>query len=209
MASVPAHILPDPELGTRFADAVQLAVDLHSQQARKGSTIPYLGHLLGVCGLVIDAGGSEDEAIAALLHDAVEDQGGAPTLERIRAQFGSNVAAIVEACSDTDVVPKPPWRQRKEAYIEHMQTASASVLRISAADKLNNLRAIVRDYVQIGEKLWLIFNPDADQVWYYGALLRVFMTRLPGPMTEELRQTYNTLLDVMKMPETNHLRGGT
>jgi (p)ppGpp synthase/HD superfamily hydrolase len=189
--------LPDPLLGDRFASAIQLAVELHSRQVRKGSKVPYLGHLLGVCGLVIDAGGSEDEAIAAVLHDAVEDQGGAATLDRIRGMFGDNVATIVEACSDTDVVPKPPWRERKEAYIAHLRTAPESVLRVSSADKLNNLRAIVRDYRRVGDQLWAIFNADADQVWYYGSLLGVFEERLPGPVTEELRQTYDTLLDLM------------
>ena len=197
---------PDPVLQPRFVEALRLAVDLHSQQARKGSTVPYIGHLLGVCGLVIDAGGSEDEAIAAVLHDAVEDQGGAATLELIRTQFGGNVAAIVEACSDTDVVPKPPWRARKEAYIEHLRTAPPPVLRVSLADKVNTLRTIVRDFGEIGEALWARFSPDADQVWYYGSLLHIFEARLPVPMTKELRQTYNRLLELThgvepKVPE--------
>jgi (p)ppGpp synthase/HD superfamily hydrolase len=192
---------PDPVLGARFLEALRLAVDLHAQQARKGSGVPYLGHLLGVCGLVIDAGGSEDEAIAAVLHDAVEDQGGANTLERIHAQFGSDVAAIVEACSDTDVLPKPPWRVRKEAYLEHLLTAPPSVLRVSLADKLNNLRAIVRDYGECGEDVWARFDPDADPAWYYGSLLHIFEERLPVPMTKELRETYNRLLEMTGTPE--------
>ena len=199
---------PDPVLGTRFVEALCLAVDLHSQQARKGSSVPYMGHLLGVCGLVIDSGGSEDEAIAAVLHDAVEDQGGAATLERIRTQFGSNVAATVEACSDTDMVPKPPWRARKEAYVEHLRTAPTSALRVSLADKLNNLRAIVQDFGQIGGALWARFDPESDPIWYYGTLLRVFEDRLRGPMTEdrllvpmtaELRHTYSRLLELMNV----------
>jgi (p)ppGpp synthase/HD superfamily hydrolase len=194
--------LPDPVLGTRFVEALGLAIDLHSQQARKGSTVPYIGHLLGVCGLVIDAGGSEDEAIAAVLHDAVEDQGGAATLDRIRTQFGSSVAAIVEACSDADVLPKPPWRARKEAYIEHLRTAPAPVLRVSLADKLNNLRTIVRDYSEIGEALWARFSPEADQVWYYGSLLHIFETRLPVPIPKELRQTYDRLLELTNSVES-------
>jgi (p)ppGpp synthase/HD superfamily hydrolase len=193
--------LPDPVLGTRFVEALRLAVDLHSRQVRKGSGVPYLGHLLGVCGLVIDAGGSEDEAIAAVLHDAVEDQGGAATLERIRVQFGSSVAGIVESCSDTDLVPKPPWRPRKEAYIEHLKAAPESVLRVSLANKLNNLRAIVRDYGEIGDALWARFNPDADQVWYYGSLLEVFEEWFSVPMTTELRQTYDRLLEMTGAPE--------
>ena len=189
--------LPDPILGTRFVEALRLAVDLHSRQIRKGSKIPYLGHLLGVCGLVIDGGGTEDEAIAAVLHDAVEDQGGAATLELIRTQFGSDVAAIVAACSDTDVLPKPAWRPRKEAYIEHLRAAAdPPVLRVSLADKVNNLRAIVRDYGEIGEELWARFNPDADQIWYYGSLLEVFERQFPVPMTTELRETYARLLEL-------------
>lgn len=191
---------PDPILGARFAKALGLAVEAHSQQARKGSKIPYLGHLLGVCGLVLDAGGSEDEAIAAVLHDAVEDQGGAPTLDRIRVQFGRRVADIVDGCSDTDVIPKPPWRHRKEAYIEHLKSAPEAVLRVSAADKLNNLRAIVRDYREIGEALWDRFNPDADQLWYFGSVLTVFEERLQGPLTRELRHEYSTLLMVVGEP---------
>ena len=182
----------DPQLGDRFVNAIRLAVDLHARQSRKGATIPYVGHLLGVCGLVIDAGGSEDEAIAAVLHDAVEDQGGQATLAIIRAQFGSEVADIVEACSDTDVDPKPPWRERKEQYIAHLKTAPPQVLRVSLADKLNNLRTIVRDYGEIGPALWKRFHPDADQGWYYDELLKVFEDRLPGPMTKELRHTFDT-----------------
>ncbi len=204
-AGEPEKLVANPLLGDRFVDAVTMAIELHARQARKGPPpIPYLGHLLGVCGLVIDAGGSEDEAIAAILHDAVEDQGGAATLELIRARFGENVAAIVDGCSDTDEAEKPPWRERKEAYIEHLQTAQESVLLVSVADKLNNLRAIVRDYGEIGEALWARFNPDADQVWYYGALLRVYLERLPGPMTEELSHTYNALLEAVEAqpPET-------
>ena len=189
---------PDPVLGSRFVEALRLAVDLHSQQTRKGSNVPYLGHLLEVCGLVIDSGGSEDEAIAAVLHDAVEDQGGAATLELIRIEFGSDVAAIVAACSDTDVLPKPPWRPRKEAYVEHLRTAATPpVLRVSLADKLNNLRAIVRDYGEIGEALWARFNPDADQIWYYGSLLEVFEERFPVLMTTELRETFDRLLELI------------
>src|SRR5450755_3341272 len=104
-----------PRLSGRFDDALVFAARKHRTQVRKGSEVPYVGHLLGVCSLVIEDGGSEDEAIAALLHDVVEDQGGEPVLEEVRAHFGEQVAAIVLACSDTTVDPKPPWRERKEA----------------------------------------------------------------------------------------------
>jgi len=120
-------------------------------------------------------------------------------LDRIRTQFGRIVAAIVEACSDTDVRPKPPWRARKEAYIEHLRTAPVPVLRVSLADKLNNLRTILRDYGGIGEALWARFSPDADQVWYYGSVLEVFEERLSVPMTTELRETYDRLLELMNV----------
>ena len=116
---------------TRFHDAVAYAVQLHANQVRKGTDIPYVSHLLGVAGLAMEYGATEDEAIGALLHDAVEDQGGKPTLEEIRRRFGDNVAAIVEGCTDTDVQPKPPWRKRKEAYIDHVRHASPSVCLVS------------------------------------------------------------------------------
>ena len=124
---------PDPKLGERYSAALELAVELHADQSRKGTSIPYIAHLLSVSGLVLEDGGTEDEAIAALLHDAVEDQGGPPTLELIEQQFGPRVAAIVSACSDTDEVPKPPWKERKEAYISHLETADDQTLRVSCA----------------------------------------------------------------------------
>lgn len=189
---------PDPVLSHRLTAAVALAVELHARQARKGTAIPYLGHLLGVCGLVLDAGGTEDEAIAAILHDSVEDQGGEPTLLRIQAAFGPDVASIVLQCSDTDVTPKPAWRKRKEDYIAGLGVAPVPVLRVSAADKLNNLRAIVRDYREIGDELWERFNAGADPRWYYGALLEVFEARLDEPLVRELRRTYEEFLMVTR-----------
>ncbi len=125
-----------PALGSRFVRAVSVAGELHAGQLRRGTDIPYVAHLLGVASLVLEDGGTEDEAIAALLHDAVEDQGGASTLRRIEQLFGREVAHIVAACSDTDVVPKPPWHERREAYIAHLATARPSVLRVSLADTL-------------------------------------------------------------------------
>src|SRR5580658_3136535 len=124
-------------LSPDFAEALTFAAHLHGAQTRKGGDVPYVSHLLCVAGLVLEFGGSEDEAIAALLHDAVEDQGGQLTLERIRRRFGSTVADIVEACSDADVEPKPAWRPRKEAYIAHVGSASDSARLVSAADKIH------------------------------------------------------------------------
>lgn len=145
-------------LGPRFREALTYASELHECQPRKGTEIPYLAHLLSVAALVLEDGGDEDEAIAALLHDAVEDQGGKPTLDAIRSRFGERVAHIVEACSDTDTWPKPPWRERKERYIEYLEAACPGVLRVSLADKLHNARAIVLDYRQMGDPLWSKFN---------------------------------------------------
>lgn len=182
--------------GPRFDRAVMLARTLHADQQRKGGDIPYLAHLLGVASLVLEDGGTEDEAIAALLHDAVEDQGGAETLKLIRRQFGDRVAQIVEACSDTDVVPKPPWRARKEAYIAHLADADPGVLRVSLADKLHNARAILFDLQTVGDELWTRFNAErADTIWYYQALADAFASHNPGPMVEELRRTVAAIVD--------------
>lgn len=182
-------------LGPRFDDAVALARALHAEQVRKSTEIPYLAHLLAVTALVLEDGGDEDEAIAALLHDAVEDQGGAATLERIRAAFGPRVAAIVDACSDTDVVPKPPWRERKEAYVAHLSDPELpdGALRVSLADKVHNARAILFD-LRAGKDVFARFNAGRDDVlWYYDALARAFAERKPGPLADELRRTVDAL----------------
>src|SRR5437879_6251711 len=126
------------KLGPRFQRAFQFAAQMHSGQTRKASTIPYIAHLMGVASLVLEFGGDEDLAIAALLHDVVEDCGGAPMLKKVRRRFGSRVAKIVDGCTDSDTYPKPPWRQRKETYIQHLKTADSETRLVSAADKLNN-----------------------------------------------------------------------
>lgn len=181
-------------LGDPFESALQFAVAAHRTQVRKGSGIPYVGHLLGVCSLVIEAGGSEDEAIGALLHDAVEDQGGQRMLDDIRLRFGDHVAAIVEACSDTLESPKPPWQARKEAYLKHLEHQSEPVLRVSLADKLFNARAILRDYLVVGDELWARFQSGRDgQLWYYRELADRFSTLLPGPMASELSDVVDEL----------------
>lgn len=155
-----------PLLTARFEEALIFATRLHATQLRKGTTIPYIAHLLGVTNLVITHGGNEDEAIAALLHDSIEDQGATPAL--IEARFGKIVADIVEACTDTDVIPKPPWRQRKEKYLPHLAAAPPSVKLVAAADKLDNLRAILADYRTHGPALWSRFSAGyEDQVWYF------------------------------------------
>ena len=140
--------------------------------------------------IVIETGASEDEAIAALLHDAAEDQGGHETLERIRSEFGDEVAEIVESCSDRLGERKPPWRERKHAYLEHLEDASEPALHVSLADKLHNVRTIVVDYRDVGEALWDRFNAERDEVLaYYRALTAIFSRRLPGALATELSVT--------------------
>jgi GTP pyrophosphokinase len=167
-------------LGDRFAQALKFAFDTHSVHRRKGSGVPYVAHLFGVCSLVLEDGGSEDEAIGALLHDAAEDCGGGPMLDKIRAKFGDDVADIVAGCTDTMEEPKPDWRPRKERYIEHLKWQSESVLRVSLADKLFNARAILRDYLELREDLWARFNTGGTgQLWYYRELADRFNEILP------------------------------
>jgi (p)ppGpp synthase/HD superfamily hydrolase len=181
-------------LSPDFAEALTFAAHLHSAQTRKGGDVPYISHLLCVAGLVLEYGGTEDEAIAALLHDAVEDQGGQPTLERIRRHFGSTVADIVEACSDADVVPKPEWRPRKEAYIAHVGRASASARLVSAADKLHNATAIFRDYRHLGDELWKRFTGGkGGTLWYYRSLVDAYKAAGPHPIVDELERVVSEL----------------
>lgn len=181
-------------LTSRFEEAVILALRLHATQFRKGTSTPYAAHLLSVAGITLAHGGNEDEAIGALLHDAVEDQGGAPTLAEIRRRFGENVAAIVEGCTDTDVVPKPPWRARKEAYIAHVRKASPSIRLVSASDKLDNARAILADYCVLGESLWGRFKGGKEgTLWYYGELVKVFREASGGPIVDELDRVVQEL----------------
>ena len=162
------------KLTAPFQDAIALAIELHGNQTRKGTKIPYVSHLLAVAALVLEHGGTEEESIAALLHDAVEDAGGAATRDRIATQFGEDVASIVDGCSDASPAPgepKAPWRKRKKAHIAHLAGASPSVLLVTAADKLHNARAIVTDYDYIGEQLWDRFNATReDIVWYHESL---------------------------------------
>jgi (p)ppGpp synthase/HD superfamily hydrolase len=181
-------------LSPDFADALTFAAHLHGAQTRKGGNVPYVAHLLCVAGLVLEYGGTEDEAIAALLHDAMEDQGGRPTLERIRRRFGSTVADIVEACSDADVVPKPDWHPRKEAYIVHVGRASASARLVSAADKLHNATAIFRDYRHLGDELWKRFTGGKDgTLWYYRSLVDAYKAAGPHPIVDVLERVVSEL----------------
>jgi HD domain len=190
----------------RYAKALTLAHELHSGQVRKGTSIPYISHLIAVSAIVLEHGGDEDEAIAALLHDAVEDCGGAPVLAKIRRRFGRRVADIVAACSDTDVTPKPPWQARKEAYLAHLSDAAPSVLLVSAADKLHNARSILSDYRQTGEVLWRRFNASKDQtLWYYRALVEAFAAHGRGPLVEELERIVAEIEQLARPPYARYL----
>jgi GTP pyrophosphokinase len=163
------------ELSSRFEQALIFAAQLHAGQYRKDTTTPYIAHLLAVASLVLEHGASEDEAIAALLHDAIEDQGHKVSLAEICGRFGETVAAIVDGCTDAKTTPKGPWRERKEAYLAHLTEATEAERLISAADKLHNARTILADYRTVGEKLWRRFNGGKEgTLWYYHALIETF-----------------------------------
>jgi (p)ppGpp synthase/HD superfamily hydrolase len=192
-----------PHLTDRFEAAMIMAARLHAGQLRKGTQVPYLSHLLGVTALVLEDGGGEDEAIAALLHDAVEDQGGLQTLNEIRRRFGDHVAEIVDALSDAYTTPKPPWRQRKIDYLAHLPTASKEVRRVSLADKLHNARAILRTLRQEGERTWERFNAGkAGTLWYYRALLEVFQKTGSDFMTAELGRVLGEIERIAQSQES-------
>jgi (p)ppGpp synthase/HD superfamily hydrolase len=168
-------------LSWRFSEALRGAADLHATQFRKGTTIPYVAHLLGVASIALQYGADEDEAIAALLHDAIEDAPrdlGANWVQNwLRFRFGERVLDIVEGCTDADVSPKPPWRARKEAYVARVQKEPASVILVSAADKLHNANSILADYREIGEVLWHRFNKEAAKagtIGYYRGLVTAY-----------------------------------
>jgi GTP pyrophosphokinase len=197
-------------LGHRFQDAVSYAAEAHADQLRKGSGVPYMAHLLGVAALVLEDGGGEDEAIAALLHDAVEDQGGPGRLADIRKRFGQRVAAIVEGCSDA--IPehgqaKGDWWERKCGHLEHLAETDGDLreplLRVSMADKLSNLRATVRDAGRGDERFWRVFKHGAaSQLWYYGRMIDLFHARLPGSsMLPELDTLLVQLAEVVPAGE--------
>lgn len=176
-------------LTSRFDDAFQYAHELHRDQRRKGTSIPYISHLMAVAGFVLEHGGSEDQGIAGLLHDAPEDQGGEATLREIRARFGDAVGDIVADCTDSWTDPKPPWRARKEAYIARLPHKAPDSLLVSLADKTHNAEAILWDYRKYGENLWSRFNGGADGTrWYYNALAEVFQVALPGALSGRLSQ---------------------
>ncbi len=181
-------------LDQRFLDGLAYATQLHVRQARKGTRVPYVAHLLGVASIVLVEGGDEDMAIAALLHDAVEDQGGKPTLREIERRFGKRVARLVEACTDADSFPKPPWQDRKERYIAAIRHEPADARLISAADKLHNARDILADYRQHGEEVWKRFRGGREgTLWYYRALVDAFRAAGGNRLVDELDRVVTEL----------------
>jgi (p)ppGpp synthase/HD superfamily hydrolase len=198
-AALPNQVA-SPRLTPKFTEALGYAARIHATQTRKASEIPYLGHLLSVAGLVIEADGSETQAIAALLHDAAEDQGGEPTLAEIEQKFGAGVASIVAECSDTFEAKKPPWRERKERYIDHLRGATDDAVLVSLADKLDNARAILRDFRTLGNEVWQRFSVHDPQLhlWYYRSLLDVFARRTDSWMVSELRNVIGALEQEME-----------
>lgn len=178
------------ELGDRFVDALGYATRAHDGQLRGSDGQPYVAHLLRVAGLVIQDGGSEDEAIAALLHDAVEDQGGRERLDDIRRRYGQAVAGIVDECTDSCGEPKPPWRRRKEDYVRSLDDASAGGLVVSLADKLDNVRSMIRGYRIRGAEQWGRTGKTPEGVrWYYGTLASRLGELRPGPLADEFART--------------------
>ncbi|MHC2583466.1 (p)ppGpp synthase/HD superfamily hydrolase [Bradyrhizobium diazoefficiens] len=177
-------------LSKAFDDALVFAASLHRDQIRKGSGVPYIAHLMSVSSRVLSAGGTEVQAIAGLLHDAAEDQGGEPTLAIICKRFGDDVARIVSDCTDSWVEPKPEWRARKEAYLRALPNKPATSLLVSLADKVDNAEAILSDYQQIGEALWDRFTGKRQgTIWYYRELSEIFQRALPCPLADLLSRT--------------------
>jgi (p)ppGpp synthase/HD superfamily hydrolase len=182
--------------GERFLMALRIAAQLHATQTRKGTQIPYVSHLLGACAIALEHGADEDEAIAALLHDSIEDVEPTDEVRATVAWFGPWVLAIVEGCTDADVHPKPPWRARKEAYLRHLASADASTVLVSASDKLHNARTIVSDLHAVGPAVWDRFNASrVETLWYYGALVNAYRAngRAPLALVDELERTVREL----------------
>ncbi len=198
---------PTLKLTRRFEQALVFATRKHASHFRKGTGTPYVSHLLSAAALVLEAAGNEDLAIAALLHDVVEDCGGAPMLKQVRRRFGKRIADVVEACSDIDVTPKPPWRERKEQYIQHLRTADAGTRLVSVADKLHNARSILADYREIGEPIWQRFQGKREgTLWYYRALVNEFQRKYRNRLVDELERVVVELENVVERSSRPPLR---
>lgn len=182
--------------GQRFGEALLWTHELHAGQTRKASGVPYISHLLAVVSLVIESGGNENEAIAALLHDAAEDCGGLSTLEQIRLRFGSEVAEVVRGCSDSLEQPKPPWQPRKQSHLRSLETALPSIQLVSAADKLHNMRSTLTEFTLLGARFWDYFRGNRDgMLWYYAESVRIFRnSSVPRGLVLELTRTWDFLV---------------
>lgn len=187
-------------LSQRLQDALDYAIRLHGRDARKGTQIPVLSHLLSVCALVQHDGGDEEEAIAALLHDSLEDKPRETSPAEILARFGPRVLELIRVATDTSPDfaggSKEPWRVRKERYLEHVRQAAPSTLRVTVADKVDNVRAILVDYQREGESLWGRFNAGkADQLWYYREALAAYKEAgFSGLLLDELERLVDRLV---------------
>jgi (p)ppGpp synthase/HD superfamily hydrolase len=192
----------------RFENALTYAHQVHQGQARKGTGIPYIAHILGVAAIAMEYGADEDQAIGALLHDAAEDGGGEARLAEIRARFGDAVGDIVLGCSDSlveDPEDKAPWRERKEHYLAHVEGASDSVCLVSAADKLHNVRAITRDLREHGDEVWERFQGKREgTLWYYEAVADALLRRYRSPLTRDLQREVEELL---RLANNDHVHG--
>jgi (p)ppGpp synthase/HD superfamily hydrolase len=183
-----------PLLTEKFTEALVYATRLHGDQVRKISGVPYVSHLLSVAALVLEAGGTEEEAIAALLHDSIEDQGGKSTREEVRQLFGETVVTIIDGCTEWDTPPKPPWQERKQRYLDHLRHASPSVRLVSLADKLHNARSLLADLRQRGDIIWHNFSSGREKtLWFYQSLLEVYQQTGSDVMTQELERVVKEL----------------
>jgi (p)ppGpp synthase/HD superfamily hydrolase len=178
----------------RFETALVYAAQLHAQQRRKVTNTPYIAHLLGVAALVLEAGGNEDEAIAALLHDAVEDQGGAMTRAEILQQFGATVVAIVDGCTEPEPKPEQSWREHKLQYLEQLRSAKPAVQRVALADKLHNARSLLVNFRLEGDRIWNQFRGGKEGVlWLVEMQLDLFQQVSDSWMVTELAQVVRAL----------------
>jgi (p)ppGpp synthase/HD superfamily hydrolase len=181
----------------RYSEALAYAANLHQDQTRKGTTVPYISHLMHVSAYVLEFGGNEDQAIAGLLHDAIEDQADKTSLDEIRTKFGNEVARIVAACTDADTVPKPAWEERKQAYLDGLRKKDNLIKLVVACDKLHNAQSIVRDVGLYGRAYLDRFNAKPDrQLWYYQSLVSA-LEGLDSPVVRLLREEVNVMKELI------------
>jgi (p)ppGpp synthase/HD superfamily hydrolase len=201
--------LKPPKLGLRLQRAFRYAAEKHAGQTRKQTAVPYLSHLMAVASLVLEAGGDEDMAIAALLHDVVEDCGGMPRLREVRGQFGARVAKIVEGCTDSFGEPKAEWVERKRDYLRELKHADAETRLVSASDKLHNVRTILADYRRDGESIWERFTGRKEgTLWYYRALSDEYQRRGSNRNTRELEIAVAQLESAVAREQGRQRKGG-